>query len=316
MHHRQLLLLPLLALAPLRLCAQAEVTLLQVAKTISYEQTSPDAAGASSLKPYHFYFGLQGTGLDSYPRTSGVPAITLQGGTYGGGSLTTYSIATPDHSANQPVLLAREWDFAMSAGLNTTYASDFWNVTFHGGYWDSANFYTRYVAGDIIGDLYPNTPFFTGLSAGNFSAGKYYIDPAQSLTLASNSFATHFAAGATRISIDIQDLAGNAIASATTTSADQLSLNLAASFLAPGTEYLVKLEFDRFINNTAQEITATQNADGHFVDAASLGSIDAEFFYSTYTSLSLVAVPEPATYAMLFGLVALAGLVFRRRPST
>lgn len=313
--HRFGLLLTLVSLAPLRLFAQADVTLLQVAKTISYEQTSPDAAGASSLKPYHFYLGLQGTGLDSYPQTSGVPAITLQGGVYSGGSLTTYSIATPDHSANQPVLLAREWDFALSSGLNTTYASEYWSVTFHGGYWDSANFYTRHVAGDIIGDLYPNTPFFTGLSAGNFSAGKYYVDPAQSLTLASNTFATHFSAGATRISIDIQDLADNAIANATTTAADQLSLTLAASFLVPGTEYLVKLEFDRFINNTAQEITFTQNTDGHFGDAASLGTVDAEFLYSTYTSFSLVAVPEPATTSALFGVAMLGVLGLRRRRS-
>lgn len=318
MHRHHLLLLLLAATAPLRLLAQAEVTLLQIAKTISYEQTAVDAAGASSLKPYHFYLGLQGTGLDSYPRTSGTPDVTLEGGVYGGSTLTPYSITAPDHAANQSVLLAREWDFAMSAGVNTAYPSDFWSVTLHGAYWNSSNYYTRNVSGDLIGDLYPNTPFFTGLSAGNFSAGKYYVDPTAALTLASNNYTTHFLAGETRIMIDIQDLAGNAVASAITTSADQLSLVLAPNFLVPGTEYLVKLEFDRFAGDTAhypvaQSITGVHNADGYFDSAALRADLDTELFYSSYTSFSLVAVPEPSTYAMIFGLVTLGALALRRR---
>lgn len=315
MHRPRLLLLTLVSIAPLRLFAQANVTLLQVAKTISYEQTTVDAAGASSLQPYHFYLGLQGTGLDLYPRTSGIPDITLQGGLNSGGALTTYSLASPDHAANQSVLLAREWDFALSSGLNTTFSSDYWDVTLHGAYWNSTNYYNRFVSGEIIGDLYPNTPFFTGLSVGNFSAGKYYIDPAQALTLASNSFSTNYSVSAARITIDIQDLAGNAIAFASTTSADQLSLNLAANFLVPGTEYLVKLGFDRFVGTTYQEILDLHNPDG-FYDSASLhADLNTEFSYSTYTSFSLVAVPEPSTYAVSFGAAMFGLVVWRRRRS-
>ncbi|MDI1320304.1 MAG: PEP-CTERM sorting domain-containing protein, partial [bacterium] len=77
-----------------------------------------------------------------------------------------------------------------------------------------------------------------------------------------------------------------------------LTFNPSASSMVAGNTYTLQLEFNLGTN-------ATSNILG-------FGELDMGLF--TYrTNITVIAVPEPSTYAAILGVVALGGVMIRRR---
>jgi len=300
---------PLLLLVPALLSAQT-YTAIQFAHTQSYTQTDLSTVIASdtdgdpaTTNYYHFFAGWQGTGLNFVPPDGhGYPANIIAHADTG----TFYDPVTASSSTTQPTLIVWEWDFASQAALTTAMPNGNWtgSVVFRTGPESSLGLSIPTVT--LAGNLYPNTPSVASLSQGTFNAGTLLIDPTAPLALASNIFAANFAAGSTRISLQIEDNFGNRVVDQLTTTADALSYTAPVGTFVAGRDYLLKLEFDRLSD------TATHDFGSDWIRYTG-GPTDVEALYSTYTTLSISAIPEPATYATILAALALAATVCRRR---
>jgi len=155
----------------------------------------------------------------------------------------------------------------------------------------------------------------TGLTAGDFDgSGRLKIDLAlSSYTFNLNGLAGYSSGGHVGLFINGVndpafisgnnpggDVSGESIKFGAFNDAELtfLTFNPSASNMVAGNAYILELEYNLAPN-------AASNLFG-------AGELDLGLF--TYrTKLTLIAVPEPATYAEIFGVVALVGMMFRRR---
>lgn len=155
---------------------------------------------------------------------------------------------------------------------------------------------------DLDSTKYPNVLQWS-LSSGsaNWVDGKLYVDPSQTLVLTSITFSTNFMANATRVgweifgngySDDNDDRVGNSA-----------TITITAGSLVSGSSYELYGEFNRFTDTTSLNSTGVTGLDGANY-AALMGS---------GTTVQVYAVPEPSTYALFAGFVALMGVVYFRR---
>lgn len=160
--------------------------------------------------------------------------------------------------------------------------------------------------GVTLSDAYPGTPLFTATN-GTFtpfwSGNKLMVDPSQTLTLTSSTFTVGqgFVSGNSLVSVGVEG-GTNDIDIYTNTFSDMTQnstfVNVTSGNLLPGETYNGSVEFIKWT-----EIDA----------GASISGVTALAGFSVITSFQIQAIPEPSTYAAIFGTLALAGVVIRRR---
>jgi len=239
-----------------------------------YDGTQTSGSGSSFASPaYGFFAEVIGSGLSG-----------------------TYTVATPGGSVSSPITLAggigdRQFEQAYFytdvLGLNAAYNNG--NYTFavpaSGGPFSPIL--------SLNGDAFPNTFSITGLTNGTWSGGKLLFDPTQSLTIQFDAF-SGMVNGTDKIFLNVD-------------TNYEISTNVAGtvSFLVPANS----------ITLTAGQTTSAELVFAKVVDFdnTSISGANGMAVYATIVSFQLEAIPEPSTYAAIFGALALAGVVIHRR---
>jgi hypothetical protein len=272
------------AMGAASLASSQAIEFLFVTKLVDYEQTDASTVGLVT-NPYIMAANIDGTALSgSFPVS---PTIAVQNGTQ---SLITLTL--DDDS----------WHFessgyASQAALNLAYGS--------GTYTFQSSSFTSSVLSLSNADLYPNAPIAaittnSGLGL-QWSGGVLIVDPSlfATFTITTNAFATNFNASANHIGISGDGFNTNVNAESFNDADGVLSLNIAsATFLGGASGKGLEIEFNNLID--------------FFANTPAAGNTSVSAFTSV-TSLNIQVIPEPSTYAAIFGGLALVGVAILRR---
>ncbi len=261
------------------------IDFLFVTKLVDYDQT--DATTATLIaNPYIMAANIDGTGLSgSFPVTPTVAVSST-------GSATLITL-TSDVDG---------WHFESAgylnqAALNAVYGS--------GTYTFQSSSFANSPLSLSNADLYPNAPVATistntGLGL-QWSGGVLIVNPNlfTTFTVTTNTFATNFNASSNHIGIS-GDSFNTSVNTESFNDADGvLSYNIAAAtFLGGSSTKSIELEFNNIID--------------YFANTPGAGNTSVSAFTSA-TKISIQVIPEPSTYAEIFGVLALAGAMFHRR---
>ncbi len=227
---------------------------------------------------------------------SGIAAPTV---VVGGGNLqgTTLTLANTSPS---------KWTYTSTSytanGLAfQDFGSGTYAVTVNGTTFTTLGFPTSILAPNI-----PQAMF----SSGAWSNGSLLVDPTQALTITTNSFSTNYAAGKAGILVSVSDLSDSSAGAFqpqantfSTLTGQSESLTIAANSLTPGHTYQVAIDFDVLVNVSGVAAPDTTTVSG----------VTALAMFQRETFANFVAVPEPATWALLGGAAALGLAAWRRR---
>lgn len=250
------------------------IDLYGVVKLYDVTQTG-NSAPTPGATPYGFNAFADGSGI------SGVYTVTYPGGT-----------ATPN-----PKTLTNEIDgssfedgfaYADIAAVNAAYHNGLYSMAIpNGGTAQS-------VSGlNMTGDIYPDAPMITG---GTWSGGKLLLDPTINNTINFTAFTLSsgsFGAG-DKIFLSSEDDYDAASSTAVT------SFVINSGVLTAGQTYNFELVF---VNAVYLDTTTLTSSGGNIGLAG----------YVTIVNFDIQAIPEPSTYAAIFGGLALVGVALRRR---
>lgn len=278
MKTRTLVVVLVSAILPCGLVAQA-VDFVGVVKIREYNQTGA-ATTVEPSNPWSFEGFIDGTGLTgSFP--SGPNTLTPSGGSAGN---FIYD------SGDSNWVYSGNSSFSSQAALDTAFANGTYNLTVGG---------ISFSLG-LTGDLYPNMPLAT-VSAGTWTGGLLQLTAAQALagfSITSNTFTSWQTGGMSRVGIwgDGPSYSQDA----NTDAAAFLTMNVAGGALTVGNTYSFTVEFIRLTEMSTALGTNALGVAG----------------YVTNTTFSVQVIPEPSTYAVIFGALALAGVMIHRRRRT
>lgn len=290
--------------------ASAQVQFVFVEKLVRFTQNSSSAPSVDAGTPYQFKFEVNGTGMSGF---TPVQIFTTASGSGVSGPINASYTSSGGDELWHTTLSSYTSQALMDADFkNGVYALKVnsvtpFNITLGAG----TGPYT---------DNYPAAaPMLTGLSAGNFDgSGNLIINLAlTSYTFSLNGLPGYTSGGHVGIFINgVNDPAfvsggnpsGNVgaesiyftTAGLTQTEITSLTFNPSASSMVAGNTYILELEYNLAPN-------AGFNAMGLALNELDLG------LFTYRTQISLIAVPEPSTYAAIFGAVALAGVILHRR---
>ena len=268
--------LPLALLLISPFVAQSQSIIYVVTKAADHSQTDVGTTAFNSSIGYSFISEV----------------IETSGSTLNAGNPAT----APSFDNGSPTSLAwnaslGNWHFedsghATQGALDAAYANGSYTFNFDG---DSA-------AVSLTGDLYSNVASAT-MSAGSWSGGEFNVNVNDAFSITTNTWTTNFLEGSSRINISID---GNSFEndSDNSGSGSSHSMSINAFDLTSGESYEVTLSFDRIVNSADLGATGMNNLHSN---------------YTNITTFTINAVPEPSTWAVLTGILALGFTVVRRR---
>ncbi|MDI1320305.1 MAG: PEP-CTERM sorting domain-containing protein [bacterium] len=228
---------------------------------------------------------LSGTAISAYVFGSS----SSLSGTYtftppAGGTVTTPQTLTGNSSS-----VNFDAGYADVTTLNNAYANGIYSMALPNSLTPTSWSFTQ----PLMGNAYPNAPLVTG----TWSGGLLQVDPTQNYTLTFAPFGGFLVNGThgDSISLSIEDSGFSQVHS----DFSNVSVNtflITAGTLTAGQTYNVSL---RFNNN--------------YIDYGAIGSANGSVSYTTENSFQIQAIPEPSTYAAILGVVALGGVMIRRR---
>lgn len=267
-------------------CLPAQIDFVFISKLVDYNQT--DASTVTAIaNPYLIVASIDGSGVSStYPVS---PTVAVPVGSPGTITLT--------FDVNDNAWGFESAGYADQTALNAAYGSG--NYTFQSSSFSS-------IALNLTNtDLYPNAPratITTNTGQGfTWSGGSLIVDPNlfTTLTLTTNAFSTNFSATANHIGIHGDGFTSEVGAESFNTSAQTLSLNVsAASFLSGQSTKQFEIEFNNLITYTAN----VPNIGAESISA-----------FTAVTTFGVQVIPEPSTYAVIVGGLALGGAMVHRR---
>jgi hypothetical protein len=142
-----------------------------------------------------------------------------------------------------------------------------------------------------LSGAFPNSPEITG---GTWSGGRLLIDPTQNYTLNFTGFSA-FGAG-DKISLSISGSGSNGHDDGSSSAVTSFLITAGDFVLVPGNTARAELNFINVIDTD----TSITGATGFTA-------------YVTILSFEIQAIPEPSTYAAIFGGLALVGVMIHRR---
>ena len=279
--------------------ASAQVQFLFVEKLVNYQQNSAAAPTVQPGTSYQFKFELNGTTIAGF---TPVQITTLASGSLYAGTVPIPAIYS--NVGGEERWKSANLNYTSQALMDADFKNGVYGLNVNG---TTFNVTVGSGAGPYL-DSYPAAaPMVTGLSAGDFDgSGNLKINlNLSSYTFNLNGLPGYSSGGHVGIFISNVLVGGNPVEEQSIkfgTFNDPeltfLTFNPSASTMVLGNTYTLELEYNLAPN-------AAQNLLGD-------GELDLGLF--TYrTQMSLIAVPEPSTYAAIFGAVALAGVIFHRR---
>ncbi|MBI2812828.1 MAG: PEP-CTERM sorting domain-containing protein [Opitutae bacterium] len=285
--------------------AQSSIQFFTVQKIQGFTQTGAGGANVSAnaynpgtdTYPWRFAANIQGTSLDNTH-----PAPPNHVVSAAGSAVTAFDLSFA------PVF---GWEYrpgySSRAAMDADYNNGSYTVTL-------ANGGATPFALNLAGTIYPNNPV-AALTGGSWAGGVYVLNPANAWTISTGTFATGFGWDVSRVElaiagpgVDFQQNIGVGTASPFVLTDTSASLSLASgdvgapTFLA-GETYSVSIRF----------LTGSDFQDIGLALGQTAGSAYAAAIYDSYLSLTIQAVPEPATTGALAGLLALGLAAWRRR---
>lgn len=245
-----------------------------VNKGIHYTQTNTGTVTANDPTPYSVNADISGSGLSTSIPTGPNQVTPSIGGPYG----LAYDSGRDGWNYNSGGM-------GLSL-LDSTYPNGSWTLESGGNTWNLS----------LTGDLYPNAPIAT-FSAGTWSGGILNLSAAEAaagFTITTNVFSTNFLSGNSYIGMFLENLSAENFPTFT---ASSVTLNVAGGALSAGTHNL-SMDFQRMMGTDS-----------------SVSGYVAMVGYNANTNLTIQveAIPEPSTYAAIFGGVALLGVMWHRR---
>lgn len=253
------------------------INLYGVVKLYDLTQTS-NSAPTPVANPYGFNAFADGSGT-----FSGTYTVTYPGGT---------ALPNPRTLTNETDGSSFEDAFAYAsiAAVNAAYNNGLYSMAIPN------NGSAQSVTGlNLTGDIYPDAPMITG---GTWLGGKLQLDPTINNTINFTAF--------TLSSGSFTNLQDRIFLSSESASYDQGSSTPVTSFvinagtLTAGQIYDFELVFVNAVYVDTSTLTSTGGNEGIAG-------------YVTIVSFDIQAIPEPSTYAAIFGVLALAGVVIHRR---
>ena len=279
----------LLALSP---AVEAQtVNLVVIGKNISYAQTDATTLSVAGIpqfgwSPYAFYTHVSGSNINllSPPTIAGPTSAFVNSSPYYNGGVLGYNNFAGDWEIGSGAAVPNNWGAPSLSQLNADFANGQYSLNVGG---NAINL-------NLTGDAYANTPLVT-LGGGVWSGGNYVIDASQSLTITSSAFNGFGGIPNASIFGGVLGVGTSLIISGTPGASNFLQMTLPAFSLQAGNTYIGEASFRTAV-------------DFNFVG----GSANiAE--YESLTHFSIVAVPEPGTYAMLLAGLMMLGFMSRRR---
>lgn len=265
-------------------------------RSVNYTQTVAGTAALTGATPYAAGAFINGTNLNL---------------------LTSFSFKKP----GDPVTVysgaqnGSEWEapttgnlFNSMANLNSVFGPGVYTISVS-GYSNSSLTMTDLV-GSATNDGLPNMPFVIATQNGNpvtWSGGKMLVDPTLALTIDTTTFTTNFSAGMGRVGVGVfgsipdQEATNETSPGSFVFSGNTAQLVIAANTFTAGQFYSGDMEF-----NSVQAAP---------VDLSLIygGTAKGIVIYTAFTSFQIQAIPEPSTYAAIFGALTLAGAMMQRR---
>jgi hypothetical protein len=278
----------------------ASVDFMVLEKASQFNQTGPtlgDVTPDASV-PYFFGVFVSGESLSGILPTPPNAVVALPPGA----TLSAPLNLTP------PGMFDDEWNmelpFATQSAMDAAVGTGAYNLTIGGQTFTLT----------LSGNLYPNTPLVTATANGDTTwlpDGRllYYAGNNNPLTLASN---TYTSTGSIHIGMEVNTIQGQPYHNDFNHEYfGSGPASLSQTFLTPsefvvGTTYEVTFEFNAII-------TGLLPLAGLYMGDPVYASAQAVAIYTSRTTFQMLVIPEPSSYAALFGAGALALAAWHRR---
>lgn len=258
---------------------------------------NPTAPGPTYGGAYGFSASVEGSGLSAptvtLPGNADIPTsnpTAHNGGVLGYHSGGEWAYGSPNFN---------DWGATSAAGIDTLFGTGSYTVTVPS--FGSATVSLATSLADIA-TVIATAPTFT-ITGGFWSGGSYYVNPNQIVTITTNAFSAFTQNANAHIGFSIEESNGTQIYGTERLYSDNpaadnfVSYTISPNTLVSGRTYSVDASFAAVMS----------------IDDTSIAGVTALAYLDRSTHFTLHAVPEPATYAILGGVLALAVAVWRKR---
>lgn len=272
-------------------------------RQVNFVQTAAGSAGLAGATPYEFVIDLNGTGLMAPPFT-----FTFK---KPGDPTTEYTSFVRDPGKEwQAPGPEGAYQFASMAALHSVFPDGSYTIQTNLGNTSGLSI------PNLIGgtnDGFANTPFIIATQNSNpvtWSGNRMIIDPTMELTLTSTAFSTNYAVSTGRIGLWVsgnsfnQDQTNETVPDSFIFNSDTVQMQILANSLSAGI-YSGALEFNNVVSGGLVDLSGVYGAGAKGVSV-----------YTAFTNFQIQAIPEPSAYAVIAGVLALAGVMVRRRRVT